>query len=99
MNIVFELPSHERTIAFADIASRTRIPLDQTEWVLMRAMSIGLIKGSIDQVEQTVNVSWVQPRVLDKSQLGLLVTQLENWTDRVKGALVTVEDQTTELFA
>jgi 26S proteasome regulatory subunit N9 len=99
MNIVFELPSHERTIPFADIASRTRIPLDQVEWVLMRAMSLKMIKGTIDQVDQTVNVTWVQPRVLGKEQLGLLVTQLENWTDRVKGALVTMEDRTAELLA
>lgn len=99
MNVVFELPSHERTIPFSVIASRTRIPIDQTEWVLMRAMSLKLIKGTIDEVEQTVNVTWVQPRVLGKEQLSLLVTQLDNWTERVKGALVTMEDQTAELFA
>jgi 26S proteasome regulatory subunit N9 len=29
LNIAFERPSHDRTISFADIASRTRIPLDQ----------------------------------------------------------------------
>jgi 26S proteasome regulatory subunit N9 len=29
LNIAFERPPHERTISFADIASRNRIPLDQ----------------------------------------------------------------------
>lgn len=48
----------------------------------MRAMSLGLIKGIIDGVEEVVNVTWVQPRVLDKGQLNLLHDQLGAWTER-----------------
>lgn len=48
----------------------------------MRAMSLGLLKGSIDEVEQVVSISWVQPRVLDKDQIALMVKQLEGWTER-----------------
>lgn len=98
MNIAFERPSHDRLIAFADIASRTRIPIDQVEWVLMRAMSLGLLKGLIDEVEQVVSISWVQPRVLDKDQIALMVKQLEGWTERVRTTLHAVEDQTPELL-
>jgi len=98
MNIAFERPSHDRQILFSDISARTRIPLDQVEWVLMRAFSLGLIKGVIDQVDQSVNITWVQPRVLDKDQLSILTVQLESWAGRVKETLVTVEDQTPELI-
>eukprot|EP00602_Paraphysomonas_sp_CaronLab_P000635 CAMPEP_0185025892 /NCGR_PEP_ID=MMETSP1103-20130426/9438_1 /TAXON_ID=36769 /ORGANISM="Paraphysomonas bandaiensis, Strain Caron Lab Isolate" /LENGTH=375 /DNA_ID=CAMNT_0027559273 /DNA_START=1 /DNA_END=1128 /DNA_ORIENTATION=+ len=98
MNMVFKRPSHDRTIAYADIAHVARLPLDQVDWVLMRAMSLGLIKGSIDQVDQTVNVTWVQPRVLDKDQVGMLVKQIDGWTEKVKKTLVAVEDQTLELY-
>ena len=98
MNIVFERPSHDRTITFTDIASRIRIPIDQVEWVLMRAMSLGLIKGTIDGCDQTVSVTWVLPRVLDNEQLGLLVGQLEEWTDKVRQTVVTVSDQTAEIL-
>jgi hypothetical protein len=48
----------------------------------MRAMSLGLIKGSMDEVEQTINISWVQPRVLDKGQLSVLSAQLDTWSER-----------------
>lgn len=48
----------------------------------MRAMSLGLIKGTIDEVDQVVNVTWVQPKVLDKSQIGLLVAQIDSWTEK-----------------
>ena len=99
MNIAFEKHSHDRTLSFASIAAKTKIPIDQVEWVLMKAMSLGLIKGSIDEVEQTVNITWVQPRVLDKQQLSLVRDQIDDWTKRVKSAVNTVKDQTAELLA
>ena len=64
----------------------------------MRALSLGLIKGTMDEVDGTIDVSWVQPRVLDSNQLHLLSSQLETWGQRVKTALVTVEEQTPELY-
>lgn len=50
VNIAFERGSNDRTVRFSDIAARTYVPLDQVEWVLMAAMSAGLLKGLIDQV-------------------------------------------------
>lgn len=99
LNIAFERPPHDRTISFNDIAVRTRIPIEQVEWVLMRAMSIGLLKGTIDGIDQTINVSWVQPRVLGKDDISTLSNQLAGWVDRVRDALSVVSDQTQELFA
>jgi len=98
MNIVFERHSHDRTISFQDIANKTKIPYDQVEWVLMKSMSLSLIKGTIDEVAGEVSVSWVQPRILERSQLELLSNQLEQWTEKVKTALVTMEDHTPELY-
>eukprot|EP01038_Epipyxis_sp_PR26KG_P007090 gene7090-9675_t len=98
INIIFERPSHDRQISFADISRKTQVPNDQVEWVLMKAMSLGLIKGIIDEVESNVSVTWIQPRVLGKNQLALLSEQLDNWTERVKQTLKTVEDQTPELL-
>ena len=48
----------------------------------MRAMALNLIKGSIDEVESKVSVTWVMSRVLDKEQLNLLKDQLVTWTDK-----------------
>lgn len=98
MNVVFELPSHERTISFATIANVSRVPLDQVDWILMRAMSLGLIKGSIDEVAQTVDVTWVQPRVLNTIEMATISSQLGDWVERVKGTLLNVEEQTLELY-
>ena len=98
MNVAFERPSHDRQIQFTDISARTRIPIDQVEWVLMQAFSLGLVKGTIDQIDQSVSITWVQPRMLDKDQLGLLCNQLSTWATRVNETLITVVDQSPELI-
>lgn len=98
MVLVFQRPSHERNIAFVEVAEATRLPLAQVEWLVMRALSCKLIKGSIDQVEEIVRVSWVQPRVLDSSQLKELINRLDGWEKKVNSTLLYVEEQTPELF-
>uniref|UniRef100_K3WE44 PCI domain-containing protein n=1 Tax=Globisporangium ultimum (strain ATCC 200006 / CBS 805.95 / DAOM BR144) TaxID=431595 RepID=K3WE44_GLOUD len=98
MVLVFQRPSHERNIAFIEIAEATRLPVAQVEWLVMRALSCKLIKGSIDQVDEIVRVSWVQPRVLDNSQLKELINRLDGWEKKVNSTLLYVEEQTPELF-
>lgn len=46
--------------------------------------SLGLIKGSIDQVSETLHVTWVQPRVLDRDQIRQLADRLKTWTDKLQ---------------
>mmetsp|Transcript_25492 Transcript_25492/g.41823 ORF Transcript_25492/g.41823 Transcript_25492/m.41823 type:complete len:419 (+) Transcript_25492:90-1346(+) len=83
VNMVFERPSLERTLSFEDIADRVVVPMDQVEWVIMRALSLKLIKGTMDQVEQTVDVTWVMPRVLDNKQMSELATRFGEWAVKV----------------
>lgn len=83
VNMIFERPSLERTLSFEDIADRVAVPLDQVEWVIMRALSLKLIKGTMDQVEQTVDVTWVMPRVLDNKQMSELATRFGEWAVKV----------------
>jgi 26S proteasome regulatory subunit N9 len=97
MNFVFETPAHDRTISFEAVAAHCRLPLDQVEWLAMKAMSLGLIKGSMDEVEQTLQVDWVQPRVLDSAQMGHLVERLGEWSAKVDDTARFIENQTLEL--
>lgn len=39
--------------------------------LVMKALSLGLVKGSIDEIDQKVHMTWVQPRVLDLQQVSL----------------------------
>lgn len=64
------------------LLSNTNHVFPQVDWILMRAMSLGLIKGTIDEVAQTVNVTWVQPRVLNTAEVATISLQLGDWVER-----------------
>lgn len=98
IDLFFQRPAHDRNVPFAVIAEATRMPVEEVEWLLMRAMSLKLIKGSIDQVDQLVEVTWVMPRVLDMSQIGQMKERLGQWGENVSKTLMYVEDRTPELF-
>eukprot|EP00980_Cylindrotheca_fusiformis_P016577 scaffold4968_cov127-Cylindrotheca_fusiformis.AAC.8 len=83
VEMVFERPASERTIAFGDIATRLEIPMDQVEWVIMRAFSVRLLEGSMDQVDSTVHVTWILPRVLQSDQMNDLATRFGEWAVKV----------------
>lgn len=48
LDLVFNLPKNDRTISFERIAERTKQPIDETEFLIMRSMALGLVKGSIN---------------------------------------------------
>jgi uncharacterized membrane protein len=43
----------------------------QVELLVMKALSLGLVKGFIDEIDQKVSLTWVQPRVLDLQQVSI----------------------------
>ncbi|XP_076937715.1 26S proteasome non-ATPase regulatory subunit 13 homolog A-like isoform X1 [Bidens hawaiensis] len=140
MEIIFSRPSEDRTIPLSVIADRTKLTVEDVEYLLMKSLSVSLpflnviilyfpnikmvinegadislyrfliiilllilqvhlIEGIIDQVEGTVYVSWVQPRVLGISQIKSLRDRLDNWVGKVHTALVSVEAETPDLVA
>lgn len=64
MEIIARLPHDEHVVQMKSIAERTKLSADGAEFLVMKALSVHLIEGSIDQVDGTVRISWVQPRVL-----------------------------------
>jgi len=98
MELVSNTPPAERTLSFQAIAEATRLGVEQVEWMLMRAISLKLIKASIDEVEQTVQVTFVQPRVLHSGQIAGLKEKFDAWGRKVQETLVSVEEATGELF-
>ncbi|KAG6408263.1 hypothetical protein SASPL_131267 [Salvia splendens] len=99
MEIIFSRPAEDRTIPLVIIAERTKLTVADVEYLLMKSLSVHLIEGIIDQVEGTVYVSWVQPRVLGIHQIRSLRDRLDNWVDKVHTALLSVEAETPDLVA
>jgi len=98
IEIIFHLSADGRTLTFNAIAEKAALPHDQVEHLLMKAMSLKLVKGTIDQVDEVVHVSWVQPRVLDKNQITALKNRLDVWSQAVNNTIKSMENETPELF-
>ncbi|AQZ16738.1 RPN9 (YDR427W) [Zygosaccharomyces parabailii] len=72
-----------RTLSFDDIAQAAHLPKDNVEHLVMRAISLGLLKGSIDQVNELVNITWVQPRIINSAQISRMRDILVDWDAEV----------------
>lgn len=80
---VFRRSADNRTMLFSTIAEETRLPVEEVEHLVMKALSLKLIKGSLDQVDQKATISWVQPRVLSRQQIGGLASRLDDWVKKL----------------
>jgi 26S proteasome regulatory subunit N9 len=67
------------------------------ELLIMKAMSLELIKGTIDEVDQVVHVDWVKPRYLSKSHLQIMVNQMNEWEQKLDQTIRLVENNSAEL--
>jgi len=70
MEMTFRRPATDRWLSFDDIAETTRLAVGDVEHLVMHALAVGLIRGSIDEVDRRVHVTWVQPRVLSRADCG-----------------------------
>ncbi|KAB8532565.1 hypothetical protein FH972_025510 [Carpinus fangiana] len=80
---VFRRPPHDRSMNFATIRDETNVQQDEIEHLIMKALSLGLLRGTIDQVAQVANINWVQPKVLDMKQIEGMRTRLREWDSSV----------------
>jgi 26S proteasome regulatory subunit N9 len=66
-------------LPFDLIAQETRLPVNEVEYLVMKAFSLDLIRGTIDQVEQIVRITWMQGRVLGTQGIEGMKERLEGW--------------------
>lgn len=85
-----------RSASFQSVAEATRLPVHEVEHVLMKALSLGLIRGSLDQVDKSVEITWVQPRVLEDSQLETLYHMFDEWRQNVSWVAAETERRRAE---
>lgn len=86
-----------RSITFKEIQTTCGMPPEEVEFLLMRAMSLGLISGTIDNVDEVVMISRVQPRVLDRAAVGVMADRLATWCANVDSTLATMTKNTVTL--
>lgn len=99
LELAFRTPSDKRSISFSKIAQATKLPLGEIEHLLMKSLSLNLIKGSIDQTVEIIHITWVTPRILDLNQINSMNNRIAEWTEKAKTSLRLVEDDTVDLVA
>eukprot|EP00826_Nyctotherus_ovalis_P006721 TRINITY_DN1161_c0_g1_i10.p1 TRINITY_DN1161_c0_g1~~TRINITY_DN1161_c0_g1_i10.p1 ORF type:complete len:305 (+),score=114.11 TRINITY_DN1161_c0_g1_i10:442-1356(+) len=97
LDLVFRRQKEDRTIAFGTVAQVTEVKEEEVEWLLIKAMSLDLVRGEIDQVDATVKINWVKPRILDPLRIQIVRDTVDKWKNKVQGILKDLEDNTKEL--
>ena len=97
----------DRTFTFADLQvalhlkassdnqnnSNNNDDLD-LEMIVMRAISIGLIRGTIDGISQIVTITYIQPlTTLTQTQLSHLLQQYHHWTNNIQHHITTLQKE------
>jgi len=98
MEMTFQRSATDRSLSFKDIAKQTGIEEDKVELLVMKALAKGLVKGSIDQVAQVANLTWVQPRVLDREQLKTLVKKINEFTTSINFMENMIETNASDIL-
>jgi 26S proteasome regulatory subunit N9 len=97
--IVFRRPPHDRAMSFHTIAEETKVRPDEIEHLIMKALSLGLLRGSIDQVDEIARINWVQPKVLDMDQIDNMRLRLQEWDSSVNSLGNWIESKGQDVWA
>lgn len=60
--------------------------------MVMKAMSLNLVKGVVDEVEEVVHINWILPRYLNTSHLNIMVNKLNDWDSKMDQIIRIVEN-------
>ena len=97
--LVFRRPPHDRAMTFQTISQETKVRPNEIEHLLMKALSLGLLRGKIDQVAEVARINWVQPKVLERTQIEGMRQRLKEWDSNVNDLGHWIEDQGKDVWA
>ena len=64
----------------------------------MRGMSLGLIKGIIDEIDTEVSITHVKPRILDLQEIANLEKKTGQWVKKIQDTQNEIEPIINDLF-
>lgn len=96
--ISLKLTTNKRLL-FKEISSVTGTPEGEVEHLIIKCFSLNLIKGHINQLDQVLVVTWLQPRILNLDQVKALYDHLVDWDNRVENLAQKVHDNGGTVWA
>lgn len=73
-----------KRITFKEISEFTGTPVNDVEHLIIKCFSLKLIQGYINQIDQVLVITWLQPRILNLKQVHNLYTHLVDWDHKVE---------------
>ena len=64
----------------------------------MRAMSLKLIRGEIDEIDGVIRISWVVPRYLDGQRIGVMMGKFKEWREKTAKVMLDYQGMKKELI-
>lgn len=96
-DLIFSLPKNDRIVSFKQISDRANLDENVVELMVLKAMSLELIRGLIDQVDRTVSITFIQPRVLDKTRIATMRGKFEYWEGNLQKLMKVIETHNQSL--
>lgn len=98
LDLIFQKNKNERTLTFQEIMKVCLCKEEQVEYMLMRTLSLGLIKGYIDQVHKLLFVTWVEPKFLDRDKLLLLKNRFDGFIEKSDRIMKIFKDNANDML-
>ncbi len=98
LDLVFQKNKNERVLMYKEITNACFCEVNNVEFIVIKALSSGLIKGYIDEVENKVVVNWVQPKYLDREKIIVIHDRLDQWITKANTVLGNFQEISAPLL-
>lgn len=92
LELLFECGKDERSLKFEKIADHCKLQKDDVELLVMKAMSLKIVRGMIDEVEEVAHIDWIIPRYLNMGHLSIMSNKLRDWENKMEEVIRVCED-------
>ena len=97
LEMIFNAGKDERSMSFTKISQGCSVEEGDVELLVMKSMSLGLIRGTIDEVARVIHVDWAMPRYLSKSHLQIMHRKMQEWELKMDNVIRLVENSSQEV--
>jgi 26S proteasome regulatory subunit N9 len=98
LDLIFSKNKNERIITYDEIIKVCNTNKNDIEYIVMKALSLNLIKGYINQVEEKIVINWIQPKYLDNEKIKVLYGRFENWIVKANKILTDLQENGAPLL-
>ncbi|ANQ07172.1 Uncharacterized protein PCOAH_00013990 [Plasmodium coatneyi] len=98
MDLAFKKKKQRSDISFEEIAQHCKVDVNEVEKMLITAKSKNIITCQIDEIQKSVKITWVKPRVLNDEKIFFMKESIDKWITHSKNLLTYMEDLSVELL-